>query len=97
MKTIVHATRIDDVPYVQCVAVIAKSVKRGVPRRYQRSWKVPSIAPQFTVKECGFIFFAEAERWKKKVMATIAKEQLLHQAVQRTKEKHELVKSTATP
>jgi len=60
--------------YVRAVAVIPKSITLGIPRRYQKTWKVRSVAPEFTIKNEGFIFEREAARWAEKVMAKIKNE-----------------------
>ncbi len=59
---------------VRVVAVIAKSRKQGIPRRYQKTWTMKTVAPEFTVDEMRPAAEAEAKRWEEKVMAKIAAE-----------------------
>lgn len=58
---------------VRAKAVIAKSVKLGIPSRHQKTWKVRTVAPKFVAENCKHMFEAEAARWENKVMAKIAK------------------------
>lgn len=59
---------------VKAVAVIPKSKKNGVPRRFQKSWKQRTVAPNFACEEMRPAFEAEANRWQARIMAKIASE-----------------------
>ena len=74
MKFTISPAEFSGYRYVRAVAVIPKSKKLGIPRRYQRTWKVRSVAPEFTIKNEWFIFEREAQRWSDKVMAKIKEE-----------------------
>lgn len=54
--------------YVRCVAVIPKSKKLGVPRRYQKTWKVRTVAPEFSCEEMKVSFMAHAKRWEQQTL-----------------------------
>lgn len=60
--------------YVRCVAIIPKSKKLGIPRQFQRTWKVRTVAPEFTTEEMRASFEAEAKRWEQKIMRNLAME-----------------------
>ena len=62
--------------HVKAFAVINKSKKLGIPRRYQKSWSQKTVAPNFACEEMRKSFEALAKRWEQKVMAGIAKEKL---------------------
>lgn len=59
---------------VKAVAVIKKSKKLGIPRRFQRTVKVRTVAPDFALEEMRKSFEKDFERWEKRVMAKIAAE-----------------------
>lgn len=61
--------------YVVCRAVINKSVKLGIPRRMQKTWKVRTVAPNFAVEEMKSSFEANAKRWEEKVLRKIRDDQ----------------------
>jgi len=60
--------------YAVAKAVINKSAKKGIPRRYQRTWKVRTVAPNFSAEEMRSSFEANAKRWEAKVMEKIKTE-----------------------
>ena len=59
---------------VTALAVINKSVKLGIPRRYQKSWTMKTVAPEFTIQEMKSSIEAEAKRWESKTLARIARD-----------------------
>jgi len=67
--------------YVRCVAIIPKSKKNGVPRSYQKTWKVRTVAPNFASDEMRFSFEQNAKRWEAKVMDKIKREREFSEAV----------------
>ena len=79
--------------YVRCVAVIPESKKNGVPRRYQKTWKVRTVAPNFATEEMRFSFEQNARRWEANVMARIKREKELSDAVKEGLKDHEKEKS----
>lgn len=52
-------------------AVINKSVKLGIPRRFQKTWKVRTVAPKFAAATMKHSFQANAKRWEAKVMERV--------------------------
>lgn len=54
--------------YVKCVAVLNKSEKLGIPRRYQKTWKVRTVAPEFSTDEMKSSFMAHAKRWEQQTL-----------------------------
>ena len=65
---------------LRCVrfkAVINKSKKLGVTRRYQKTWSARTVAPEFTLEQMRHTFEAEAKRWETKVLAKLAEDKRL--------------------
>ncbi len=58
---------------VKALAIIYKSVKQGIPRKFQKTWNMKTVAPEFTIKELKPTIEAEAKRWEAKVLATVKK------------------------
>lgn len=56
---------------VRARAVINKSKKLKIPRRFTKTWSMKTVAPEFDAVELEKTIRAEAERWEKKVMAKI--------------------------
>lgn len=56
---------------VRCVAVINPSSKLGIPRRYQKTWSLKTVAPEYTKQQMEGSFLMEAKRWEQKIMAKI--------------------------
>lgn len=57
--------------YVKCVAIIPKSAKLGVPRRFQKTWKVRTVAPEFAAEEMKPSFLKVAKRWEQQTLERI--------------------------
>lgn len=53
---------------IRAFAVISKSIKSGIPRRFQKTWCVRTVAPEYGATEHADMFKAEALRWEKKVL-----------------------------
>lgn len=64
--------------YVKAFAVI--DVQDGAVRRYQRTWKVRTVAPRLAGGEMEKAFKAEATRWAAKILtgATHEKTKTVH-------------------
>lgn len=72
---------------VRAVAVIGRSKKKGIPRRFQKTWALPTVAPIFTRDQMQTSLYSEAQRWEKKIMKQIKKEAELLAALEAQKEK----------
>lgn len=57
---------------IRFVAIIPKSIKKGIPRRYQKTWSLPTADPEFTLTQYEHTMNEESKRWEAKVMAKIA-------------------------
>lgn len=55
-------------------ALIPKSKKLGLPKR-QRTWKLLTVAPNFSAEEMKKSYEAEAQRWEAKELAKIRQQQ----------------------
>lgn len=62
---------------VRAVAIISKSVKKGIPKRFQKTWSLPTVAPTASAEELKPVIWAEARRWEKKIMDRIEAEKKL--------------------
>lgn len=69
--TIKPDTRRDGIRIVRAKAVINKSVKLGIPRRYQKTWTVKTVAPSHVSEQSDNMFTGEAKRWEQKIMEQI--------------------------
>ena len=58
---------------VKAMAVIYKSVKKNIPRNFQKTWSTKTVAPEFTIKEMTPAIEAEAKRWEARIMAALEK------------------------
>lgn len=59
---------------LRCVrfrATIYPSKKRGIPRRYQKTFTLKTVAPEATAKDMEFAANQEVKRWEAKVMERI--------------------------
>lgn len=70
---------------VRFVATINKSVKLQIPRRYQKTWSLKTVAPEYTEQEMLKSATEEAKRWEIRVMEKIRKAQ---QSTTQTNEDH---------
>lgn len=57
---------------VRFIAVIPKSKKLKIEKRRQKTWTLPTCAPEFTKVNEFPAIEAEAKRWEAKVMAQAA-------------------------
>lgn len=71
---------------VKVFAVISKSAKLGIPRRYQKTWNVRTVAPNFVSEECKTMFEKEASRWEARIMDKIRKARELKDHIEKQKE-----------
>lgn len=68
MKTTFKSGELRGLRCVRFKAVINKSKKLGIPRKFQKTWSVKTVAPEFTLEEMKASFEANAKRWEAKVM-----------------------------
>lgn len=87
MKLTIKATENRGYRVVKALAVISKSKKLGVARRFQKTWTMRTCAPKFTAVEMEPSIKAESERWEAKIMQKIAWEKELRLGVEAMKEK----------
>lgn len=73
MKLTITPSLFFKTPSVRARAVISKSTKLGIPRRFQKTWNLRTVAPQFGSEQLKTTIEAEAKRWEEKVMARIAR------------------------
>jgi len=71
MKLKIFESTLNDLRCVKCLAIIPKSKKRGIHRKYQKTWSVKTVNPEVTIKESSKMFEAEAKRWEAKIMSRI--------------------------
>ena len=81
MKLHIFESTYHDLRCVKALAIIPKSKKLGVPRKFQRTWSMKTVAPQFTIQEMKVGIEAEAKRWEAKVMDKIKREREFSEAV----------------
>lgn len=68
MKFTIQSTLNRGFRVVKSRAVINKSQKLKIDRRYQKTWTVRTVAPDFAVNEMHHSIECEAKRWEEKVM-----------------------------
>lgn len=56
---------------VRATAIINKSLKLGIPRRFQKTWSLETVAPDFTADEIKPVIEAEAKRWEQKILSKL--------------------------
>lgn len=74
MKIIIKAGEVRGLRCVRCVAIIPKSKKLGIPRKYQKTCTVKTVAPNYSAEEMRASFEAESKRWEAGILAKIARE-----------------------
>lgn len=71
MRTSFQVGELRGLRCVRFVAVINKSKKLGITKRYQKTWSCKTVAPEYTLEEMKSSFEANAKRWEEKVMGRI--------------------------
>lgn len=74
MKVYIFESTYHDLRCVRALAIIGKSKKKGIPRKFQKTWSLTTVAPQFTIKELRPSIEAEAKRWEQTVLARIKRD-----------------------
>lgn len=71
MKTTLTISELRGLSCVRFAAAINPSTKLGIPRRYQKTWSLKTVAPEYTKQQMEGSFLMEAKRWEQKIMAKI--------------------------
>lgn len=62
-------------------AVIYPSKKSGIQKRRQKTWRLQSVAPEFTLKEQGPAIEAAARRWEQSVLNPVTPKRPVQEAL----------------
>jgi len=77
MKVTSKTCELRGIRAVRFVAVIPKSKKLKIPRRFQKTWTFQTCAPEFTSQEMLPGITAEANRWEAKILKKIQDEEVI--------------------
>lgn len=81
MKLHIYESVYHDLRCVKATAIIYKSVKKGIPRKYQKTWSMKTVAPEFTIQQMRPSIEAEARRWEAKTMALLERNRQLQKEI----------------
>ncbi len=74
MKLTIKSTENRGYRVVKALAIISKSIKKGIPRRFQKTWTMRTVAPEFTAIEMETSIKAEAARWEAKIIRELSRQ-----------------------